>query len=59
PTIGWDILKYIEDLNEIKSYAWSEKICKVLMDSVDGHSSRPEKVTGCVIALLVCAKTIY
>lgn len=58
-TIGWVFVKYIEDLENMKSYAWSSAIRSSLISSIETAYSSPEKATGCVIALLywICEHT--
>ncbi|CAL5350096.1 unnamed protein product [Camellia sinensis] len=52
-SIGWVFIKYVEPLESMKQYDWPEAITSTLIDSIMALHRTPEKVTGCVIALLV------
>ena len=52
-SIGWVFIKYVEPLESMKQYDWPEAITSTLIDSIMALHKTPEKVTGCVIALLV------
>lgn len=54
-TMGWGFVRVVEDLDNMKAYEWTGAICTTLMESIKGFYSKPEKVTGCVTALLVSA----
>ncbi|CAL5347900.1 unnamed protein product [Camellia sinensis] len=51
-SIGWVFIKYVEPLESMKQYDWPEAITSTLIDSIMALHRTPEKVTGCVIALL-------
>uniref|UniRef100_A0A5B7BPG6 Aminotransferase-like plant mobile domain-containing protein n=1 Tax=Davidia involucrata TaxID=16924 RepID=A0A5B7BPG6_DAVIN len=50
-SIGWVFVKYIEDLDNMNKYDWSEAILNTLMCSIEISHRSPERVTGCVTAL--------
>ena len=52
-TIRWGFVKYIEDIDEICKYGWSEAICSTLLGTLEKANNNPKLVTGCVIALQV------
>ncbi|CAL5364858.1 unnamed protein product [Camellia sinensis] len=52
-SIWWIFIKYVEPLESMKQYDWPEAITSTLIDSIIALHKTPEKVTGCVIALLV------
>ncbi|CAL5438179.1 unnamed protein product [Camellia sinensis] len=56
-SIGWVFIKYVEPLESMKQYDWPEAITSTLIDSIMALHKTPEKVTGCVIALLVNSNT--
>ncbi|CAL5349681.1 unnamed protein product [Camellia sinensis] len=51
-SIGWVFIKYVEPLESMKQYDWPEAITSTLIDSIMALHKTPEKVMGCVIALL-------
>ena len=51
--VGWGYLKLMEDLEGMKEYDWAELITVAVMGSIHNHHKNPQKITGCVIALLV------
>ncbi|CAL5353985.1 unnamed protein product [Camellia sinensis] len=59
-SIGWVFIKYVEPLKSMKKYNWPKAITATLIDFITALHKILEKVTGCVIALLVkflrCAK---
>ncbi|KAA8543414.1 hypothetical protein F0562_021091 [Nyssa sinensis] len=52
-SIGWIFVQYIEDLEKISKFAWVAAIRDSLMSSIERLHQNPEKITGCVTALLV------
>ena len=52
-SIGWVFIKYVEPLESMKQYDWPEAITSTLIDSIIALHKTPEKVTKCVITLLV------
>ncbi|CAL5383477.1 unnamed protein product [Camellia sinensis] len=56
-SIGWVFIKYVEPLESMKQYDWPEAITSTLIDSIMALHRTLEKVTGCVIALLVNSNT--
>ncbi|CAL5349800.1 unnamed protein product [Camellia sinensis] len=57
-SIGWVFIKYVEPLESMKQYDWPEAITSTLIDSIMALHRTPEKVTGCVIALLIDNKQL-
>ncbi|CAL5388783.1 unnamed protein product [Camellia sinensis] len=57
-SIGWVFIKYVEPLESMKQYDWPEAITSTLIDSIMALHRTPEKVTGCVIALLWNLQTL-
>ncbi|CAL5402963.1 unnamed protein product [Camellia sinensis] len=57
-SIGWIFIKYVEPLESMKRYDWPEAITSTLIDSIMALHKTPEKVTGCVIALLWNLQTL-
>ncbi|CAL5325688.1 unnamed protein product [Camellia sinensis] len=57
-SIGWVFIKYVEPLESMKQYDWPEAITSTLIDSIMALHKTPEKVTGCVIALLWNLQTL-
>ncbi|CAL5361483.1 unnamed protein product [Camellia sinensis] len=51
-TISWAFVRYIDDLNTVRSYDWTGAILQMFMGSIKDFHQTPEKVTGCVVALL-------
>ncbi|KAL7170842.1 hypothetical protein ACSBR2_035664 [Camellia fascicularis] len=51
-TISWAFVRYIDDLHHIRTYDWTGAILQTLMGSIKDFYRTPEKVTGCVVALL-------
>ena len=51
--IGWGYVKIMEDLDIIKEYDWADLITSTVMASIHTHYSNPQKITGCVLVLLV------
>ena len=52
-TIGWTYIAHVETFEGMNSYMWCEEIRLFLMSLVEKMSKKPQKVTGCVVALLV------
>ncbi|KAL7171491.1 hypothetical protein ACSBR2_036196 [Camellia fascicularis] len=50
--IGWAFVRVIDKLDTLQHYDWSATIRNTLIGSLNEMHNRPEKVTGCVIALL-------
>ncbi|CAL5425431.1 unnamed protein product [Camellia sinensis] len=53
-SIGWVFIKYVEPLKSMKKYDWPKAITTTLIDFITALHKILEKVTGCVIALLMC-----
>ncbi|KAL7262996.1 hypothetical protein ACSBR1_001208 [Camellia fascicularis] len=53
-TISWAFVRYIDDLKTVRAYDWTGAILQMLTGSIKDFHHTPEKVTGCVVALLVC-----
>jgi len=47
-TLKWGFLKYVQDINKMQCYNWSEAICDALTSTFELG-----KPSGCVIALQV------
>ena len=56
-TIGWAYYQHMEHLDKMREYDWAETIKSTLMNSIELHHQRPERVTGRVMALMVCNTT--
>ena len=53
-TISWAFVRYMNDLSTVRMYDWTGAILTTLMASIKEFHRTPGKVTGCVVALLVC-----
>ncbi|GMP44531.1 hypothetical protein CsSME_00013428 [Camellia sinensis var. sinensis] len=51
-TIGWAYYQHMEHLDKMREYDWAETIKSILMNSIELHHQHPERVTGCVMALM-------
>ncbi|KAL7255224.1 hypothetical protein ACSBR1_009396 [Camellia fascicularis] len=51
-SIGWAFVRIIDKLETLRLYDWTAAIRNTLIDSLNEMHGRPEKVTGCVVALL-------
>jgi len=52
-SLGWNFLRYVDDLDRIQTYDWVTLIRETLMDSIKKANNDPKKVSGCVMLLLV------
>ena len=52
-TVGWGFVAFVEDLEMMNSYAWSNAVASTLTTSIRSSLGSPENVTGCVLLLLV------
>ena len=52
-SLGWNFLRYVEDLDRMQEYDWVMLIWETLMDSIKKSNNDPKKVTECVMLLLV------
>ena len=52
-TLSWGYIPYIEDLDEIRKYNWSQLILNALISSLSKKRETPDTVTGCVIVIPV------
>ncbi|KAL7174730.1 hypothetical protein ACSBR2_033882 [Camellia fascicularis] len=52
-SIGWSLIRMIDRLDKLQNYDWTATIRNTLVNSLNDFHIRPEKVTGCVVALLV------
>ena len=52
-TIKWGFVKYVENIDEMCNYAWSEAIVSALMGTIEASNGNPRRVSGCVITLQV------
>ncbi|XP_028053717.1 uncharacterized protein LOC114258061 [Camellia sinensis] len=50
--IGWAFVRVIDKLDTLQHYNWSATIRNTLIGSLNEMHNKPEKVTGCVVALL-------
>ncbi|KAL7260301.1 hypothetical protein ACSBR1_006049 [Camellia fascicularis] len=50
--IGWAFVRVIDKLDTLRQYDWIATIRNTLIGSLNEMYHRPEKVTGCVVALL-------
>ncbi|GMQ08891.1 hypothetical protein CsSME_00052436 [Camellia sinensis var. sinensis] len=50
--ISWAFVRYIDDLNTVRSYDWTGAILQMFMGSIKDFHQTLETVTGCVVALL-------
>ncbi|CAL5353398.1 unnamed protein product [Camellia sinensis] len=50
--IGWAFVRVIDKLDTLQQYDWSATIRNTLIGSLNEMHNKPEKVTGCVVALL-------
>ncbi|XP_028096747.1 uncharacterized protein LOC114296636 [Camellia sinensis] len=50
--IGWAFVSVIDKLDTLQQYDWSATIRNTLIGSLNEMHNKPEKVTGCVVALL-------
>ncbi|CAL5396034.1 unnamed protein product [Camellia sinensis] len=51
-TIGWGFMKYLENINEMKSYDWCGAAKQHLTRSIARNFNQIDRVCGCVIILL-------
>ncbi|GMP69898.1 hypothetical protein CsSME_00028982 [Camellia sinensis var. sinensis] len=51
-TISWALIRYVDNLDAMKTYDWTGVIRSSLMSLVRDFYRTPEKVTGCVVALM-------
>ena len=52
-TIGWALLKYIEDIHAMANYDWSDAIISSLIASINKMINSPEQAHGCILLLPV------
>ncbi|KAL7210021.1 hypothetical protein ACSBR1_031570 [Camellia fascicularis] len=50
--ISWAFVRVIDKLDTLRHYDWTATIRNTLIGSLNEMHNRPEKVTGCVVALL-------
>lgn len=51
--LGWATVHYVDDMKNMRKYNWAQAVKKHLMDDIHHNYKEPEKVKGCVMALLV------
>ncbi|GMP53511.1 hypothetical protein CsSME_00018957 [Camellia sinensis var. sinensis] len=51
-TIGWGFMKYLENIDEMKSYDWCGAAKQHLTRSIARNINQIDRVCGCVIILL-------
>ncbi|KAL7210283.1 hypothetical protein ACSBR1_031779 [Camellia fascicularis] len=58
-TIGWGFMKYLEDIDKMKSYDWCGAAKQHLTRSIASNINQIDRVCGCVIILLywICEHT--
>ncbi|CAL5391278.1 unnamed protein product [Camellia sinensis] len=52
-TIGWGFMKYLEDIDKIKSYDWCNAAKQHLTKSIERNINQIDKVSGCVMVILL------
>ena len=58
-TIDWEFMKYIEDIHKMKFYDWCGTAKQQLTRSIASNMNQIDKVSGCVIILLVSKYLTY
>ncbi|KAL7208907.1 hypothetical protein ACSBR1_030611 [Camellia fascicularis] len=58
-TIGWGFMKYLENIDEMKSYDWCGAAKQHLTRSIARNINQIDRVCGCVIILLVSKYLTY
>ncbi|KAL7190863.1 hypothetical protein ACSBR2_023018 [Camellia fascicularis] len=58
-TIGWGFMKYLENIDEMKSYDWCGTAKQHLTRSIARNINQIDRVCGCVIILLVSKYLTY
>ncbi|CAL5424433.1 unnamed protein product [Camellia sinensis] len=53
-TIGWGFMKYLENIDEMRSYDWCGAAKQYLTRSIARNINQIDRVCGCVIILLIC-----
>ncbi|CAL5334307.1 unnamed protein product [Camellia sinensis] len=58
-TIGWGFMKYLEDIDKMKSYDWCDAAKQHLRKSIERNINQIDKVSGCVMVILywICEHT--
>ncbi|CAL5322637.1 unnamed protein product [Camellia sinensis] len=58
-TIGWGFMKYLEDIDKMKSYDWCDAAKQHLTKSIERNINQIDKVSGCVMVILywICKHT--
>ncbi|GMP61073.1 hypothetical protein CsSME_00023682 [Camellia sinensis var. sinensis] len=58
-TIGWGFMKYLEDIDKMKSYDWCDAAKQQLKKSIERNINQIDKVSGCVMVVLywICEHT--
>ncbi|CAL5338193.1 unnamed protein product [Camellia sinensis] len=51
-TIGWGFMKYLEDIDKMKSYDWCDAAKQQLTKSIEKNINQIDKVSGCVMVVL-------
>ncbi|GMP56037.1 hypothetical protein CsSME_00020660 [Camellia sinensis var. sinensis] len=50
--IGWGFMKYLEDIDKMKSYDWCDAAKQQLTKSIERNINQIDKVSGCVMVVL-------
>ncbi|GMP53512.1 hypothetical protein CsSME_00018958 [Camellia sinensis var. sinensis] len=58
-TIGWGFMKYLKDIDKMKSYDWCDTTKQHLTKSIERNINQIDKVSGCVMVILywICEHT--
>ncbi|CAL5372709.1 unnamed protein product [Camellia sinensis] len=58
-TIGWGFMKYLEDIDKMKSYDWCDAAKQQLTKSIERNTNQIDNVYGCVMVVLywICEHT--
>ncbi|CAL5338778.1 unnamed protein product [Camellia sinensis] len=51
-TIGWGFMKYLEDIDKMKSYDWCDAAKQQLTKLIERNINQIDKVSGCVMVIL-------
>ena len=58
-TIGWGFMKYLEDIDKMKSYDRCDAAKQQLTKSIERNINQIDKVSGCVMVILVSKYLTY
>ena len=57
--LGWYYLSYVDNLDNMKKYNWTDFIMEALIGSIRKSNNNPKHVAGCVMILLVSSLSRY